>query len=241
MKTLKDKKILITGASKRIGREFALAAAREGAFIFLHYSTSEEEARKTQQDIREAGGECERFQADFSDPQQAIPIFEKIFAAHEMHALVNNASIFMQNALRDATLHDWDVHHAINLTMPFLLTQTYANSPCSTSGRIINILDWRALRPGKDHFAYTISKAGLVALTEASALSLAPAFQVNGLALGAILPPSDGGETSNIIKQVPAGRWANLDELTRTFLFLLTAPQYITGEIIHVDGGRHLV
>ncbi len=241
MKTLKNRKILITGASKRIGREFALAAAREGAFIFLHYSTSEEEAQKTQQDILEVGGECECIQADFGNPQQAISVFEKLFTVHEVYALVNNASIFMQNTLRDATLHDWDTHHTVNLTMPFLLTQTYANSPCNTSGRIINILDWRALRPGKDHFAYTISKAGLAALTQASALSLAPDFQVNGLALGAILPPSDGGDTSNIIKQVPAGRWANLDELTRTFLFLLSAPQYITGEIIHIDGGRHLV
>ncbi|MGV8027156.1 MAG: SDR family oxidoreductase [Anaerolineaceae bacterium] len=241
MKTLKNRKILITGASKRIGREFALAAAREGAFIFLHYSTSKEEAHKTQQNILEAGGECECIQADFSNPQQALSVFEKVFAVHEVYALVNNASIFMQNTLRDATLHDWDVHHTVNLTMPFLLTQTYANSPRNTSGRIINILDWRALRPGKDHFAYTISKAGLAALTQASALSLAPDFQVNGLALGAILPPSDGGDTSNIIKQVPAGRWANLDELTRTFLFLLSAPQYLTGEIIHIDGGRHLV
>lgn len=241
MKTLKDKKILITGASKRIGREFALAAAREGAFVFLHYSTSEVEARKTQQDIQEVGGECECIQADFSNPQQAISVFEKVFTDHEIYALVNNASVFMQNTLRDATLPDWNLHQAINLTMPFLLIQAYANSPRNTSGRIINILDWRALRPGKDHFSYTISKAGLAALTEASALSLAPAFQVNGLALGAILPPSDGGDTSNIIKQVPAGRWAALTELTQTFLFLLTAPQYLTGEIIHIDGGRHLV
>lgn len=241
MKPLTDKKILITGASKRIGRELALTAAREGAFIFLHYSSSEADAYKTQQEIKGLGTECQLIRADFSDPQKAMPLFEKIFADHEVFALVNNASIFLQNTLRDATLQDWNLHQMINLTMPFLLTQAFANSPRNPSGKIINILDWRALRPGKDHFAYTISKAGLAALTSSSALSLAPSFQVNGLALGAILPPSDGSDTTNLIKQVPAGRWANLDELTRTFLFLLTAPQYITGEIIHIDGGRHLV
>jgi NAD(P)-dependent dehydrogenase (short-subunit alcohol dehydrogenase family) len=241
MKTLEQKKILITGASKRIGREFAIAAAHKGAFIYLHYSSSEMDAQKTQQDIDKFGGGCELIQADFSVPQQAIIVFEKLFAAQEIYAVINNASIFLQNTLRDTTIHDWDLHQAVNLTMPFLLTQAYANSQRNTSGKIINILDWRALRPGKDHFAYTISKAGLAALTKASALSLAPTFQVNGLALGAILPPTDGGDTAAIIKQVPAGRWVKLDELIQTFLFLLTAPQYITGEIIHVDGGRHLV
>lgn len=241
MSTLKDKQVLITGASKRIGREFALAAAREGATIFLHYNSSESDAQKTKQAVIESGGACQLLQADFRDPHQAVPVFEQLFAAHEIYALVNNASIFLQNTLRNTTLPDWELHQNINLTMPFALTQAFANSPRIASGRVINVLDWRALRPGKDHFAYTISKAGLAALTKASALTLAPSFQVNGLALGAILPPSDGSDTSTIIQQVPAGRWANLDELTATFLFLLTAPQYITGEIIHVDGGRHLV
>ena len=241
METLKGKKILITGASKRIGREFALAAAREGAAIFLHYSHSEKDALKTQQEIKEIGSTCELLQADFSNPRQAISTFKPLFQTQEIYALVNNASIFSQNKLQDASLQDWNLHQAVNLTMPFLLTQTYAYSAENSSGRIINLLDWRALRPGKDHFAYTISKAGLAALTQASALSLAPHFQVNGLALGAILPPSDGSDTSQIIKQVPAGRWADLDEVVQTFLFLLTAPQYITGEIIHIDGGRHLV
>ncbi len=241
MKSLKGKKILITGASKRIGREFALTAAREGAMIFLHYGRSEKDAIKTQKDIRELGSTCELLQADFSSPRQAISTFESLFQKHVIYALVNNASIFKQNKLQDANIQDWDLHLAVNLTMPFLLTQAYVKSPKNLSGKIINMLDWRALRPGKDHFAYTISKAGLAALTQASALSLAPQFQVNGLALGAILPPSDGSDVSQIIKQVPAGRWAELDEVVRTFLFLLTAPQYITGEIIHIDGGRHLV
>ena len=125
--------------------------------------------------------------------------------------------------------------------MPFLLSQIFAKNNNAKGRKIINILDWRALRPGYDHFPYTISKAALASLTKSMALSLAPNIQVNGLALGAILPPSDGGDESGIINQVPAGRWAAMDELIQAFLFLLTGPEYITGEIIHVDGGRHLV
>ena len=108
-------------------------------------------------------------------------------------------------------------------------------------GRIINILDWRTMRPVGDHFPYTISKAALAALTKSLAYSLAPNITVNGIAFGAILTPADGGSTEGIIQNVPAKRWATLDEVGATVLFLLDGPAYITGEIIHLDGGRHLV
>ncbi|MCK5343151.1 MAG: SDR family oxidoreductase, partial [Candidatus Heimdallarchaeota archaeon] len=105
----------------------------------------------------------------------------------------------------------------------------------------INILDWRSLRPGKDHFPYTISKAALASLTEAMAVALAPTISVNGIAFGAILPPSDGGNVESLIGNVPAGRWAEMEEVVKTVIFLLDGPEYITGEIIHLDGGRHLI
>jgi pteridine reductase len=121
------------------------------------------------------------------------------------------------------------------------------------------MLDWRALRPGKDHFAYTISKAALAAMTKSMALALAPEITVNGLALGAILPPAEENKPpadpeganvqpssqksvlKSIINPVPAARWADIKEVTDTVSFLLSGPAYITGEIIHIDGGRHLV
>ena len=105
----------------------------------------------------------------------------------------------------------------------------------------MNILDWRALRPGKDHFPYTISKAALSAMTQSLAVALAPGIIVNGLAFGAILPPSDGGETEDILNDVPVMRWAHLEEVGEALLFLLDGPEYITGEIVHLDGGRHLI
>jgi len=103
------------------------------------------------------------------------------------------------------------------------------------------ILDWRALRPGPDHLPYTISKAGLASLTKSLAVSLAPGITVNGIALGAILPPSDGGAVEDLISSLPIPRWAEMEELEETLIFLLSGPAYITGEIIHLDGGRHLI
>lgn len=130
----------------------------------------------------------------------------------------------------------------INLTAPFLLSQCFAEAiPAQTEGRIVNILDWRVLRPGADHFPYTISKAGLAALTRSLAIALAPNIIVNGLALGAILPPKDGGLTDDLLEDVPVKRWADLEEVNESLLFLLDGPRYITGEIIHLDGGRHLI
>ena len=129
-----------------------------------------------------------------------------------------------------------------NLTAPFLISQAFALAlPAGMTGRIVNILDWRADRPGKDHFPYTITKSALAAMTKSLAVALAPQIIVNGLALGAILPPSGEAFSNNILKNIPVGRWAELDEVSQALLFLLTGPGYITGEIIHLDGGRHLV
>ena len=130
----------------------------------------------------------------------------------------------------------------VNLTTPFLLSQAFARSLSpGEHGRIVNLLDWRALRPGPDYLPYTISKSALAALTHSLAIALAPLITVNALALGAILPPSNGATTKVNLEQIPAHRWANLDEVGQALIFLLDGPAYITGEIIHVDGGRHLV
>ena len=103
-------------------------------------------------------------------------------------------------------------------------------------------MDWRALRSGAYHFPCTVSKAALAAMTKSLAVALAPNITVNGLALGAILPPADNPSAGQkIIESVPAQRWAEANEVEDALIFLLSGPAYITGEIIHVDGGRHLI
>ena len=179
-------------------------------------------------------------EADLNDPAQAGNLIPLINESTPLHGLVNSAAIFESLSLETTSLEDWQTHLQVNLTTPFLLSQAFARQ-APDGARIVTILDWRALRPGADHFPYTISKAALAALTRSLAVALARRVIVNGLALGAILPPSDGKARADIIKNVPAGRWAEEHEVEEALLFALTCPAYITGEIIHVDGGRHLV
>jgi len=237
---LLHKTVLITGAARRIGRRLALACAHAGANIVIHHAHSDSDAETLSTEIRGLNRQAWVFQADLTDSSQAqslIPIINRITP---IHFLINNAAIFESLTLDSASIDDWNRHLALNLTGPFLLSQAFARQ-ADEGARIVNILDWRALRPGADHFPYTISKSALAAMTKSMAVALAPKITVNGLALGAILPPSDGNTNPEITKSIPMKRWSIDDEIEQALLFLLTCPKYITGEIIHVDGGRHLV
>lgn len=242
---LQGKTILITGAARRVGRSLALAVANAGGDVALHHGHSAKEAVQLQAEIQALGRQATIWQADLADPRQAQALIEQASASGPLFGLVNNAAVFEPLAWDQTGLDAWQRHLAINLTAPFVLSQAFARAHASGSagaeGRIVNILDWRALRPGPDHLPYTVSKAALAALTQALAQALAPAITVNALALGAILPPSDGAVNPRLLESVPAGRWATSDEVGQALLFLLAGPAYVTGEIIHVDGGRHLV
>ncbi len=240
--SLEGKLVLITGAARRIGRELALTIAQAGGDVVIHYGKSQADARSLVEEVLALGRQAYLVQAELGDPQQVGRLVPQAAEYGPLFALVNNAAIFQPLTWQTTDLQSWNQHMMVNLTTPFLLSQAFARQvPQGKPGRIINMLDWRALRPSKDHLPYTISKAGLAALTHSLAAALAPAITVNGLALGAILPPSQGTAPDSLLKSVPAGRWANLQEVGQALLFLLDGPSYITGEIIHVDGGRHLV
>lgn len=237
---LKDKTVLITGAARRLGRMFALASARAGADVVIHHAHSAAQAESLRAEIETLGQRARVVQADLSDSSQAGRLIPLVNESARLHFLINNAAIFEPLTLDSASLDDWNRHLALNLTAPFLLSQAFARQ-ADEGARIVNILDWRAMRPGADHFPYTVSKSALAAMTKAMAAALAPKIVVNGLALGAILPPADGNVSPGITKNIPMKRWAKEDEVEQALLFLLTSPAYITGEILHVDGGRHLV
>jgi NAD(P)-dependent dehydrogenase (short-subunit alcohol dehydrogenase family) len=240
--TLQGKTVLITGAGVRLGRAMALAIAQDGGQVILHYNRSRKPAEETLSEIETMGSTAHLLQFDLGDSRNVGQLITKAHGIAPLYALVNSAAMFEPLNVQTTSLDAWEQHLRVNLTAPFLLSQSFAASKeGSVIGRIINILDWRALRPGSDHFPYTISKAGLAALTKSLAVSLAPDVIVNGLAFGAILPPSDGAATDKIIENVPAGRWAYLEEVEQALLFLLNGPTYITGEILHLDGGRHLI
>jgi NAD(P)-dependent dehydrogenase (short-subunit alcohol dehydrogenase family) len=238
---LNGKTILITGAARRLGRMFAIACAQAGADIIIHHAHSNDDAQTLASEINRLNRQAFIFQADLYDSSQTRNLIRLINRSTPIHHLINNAAIYESLTLETTSLEDWNTHLNINLTAPFLLSQAFAQQ-AEEDSRIINILDWRALRPGADHFPYTVSKSALAAMTKSLAIALAPKITVNGLALGAILPPADGNAANpDMIKNIPMKRWANENEAEQALIFLLTCPPYITGEIVHVDGGRHLI
>jgi NAD(P)-dependent dehydrogenase (short-subunit alcohol dehydrogenase family) len=228
--TLDGKTILITGGARRVGKIFALACAHAGADVVIHHGHSDEEAEEVRNEIVGLGGRAWVFQVDLSASSHARSLIPQINESTPLHGLVNSAAIFESLVLEDTSIEDWQIHIAINLTAPFLLSQAFAKQ-APGNGRIVNILDWRALRPGADYFPYTISKAALASMTKSLAVALAPQIIVNGLGLGAILPPSDGQTKPDIIKNVPAGRWAEETEVEQALLFALTCPDYIQARL----------
>jgi pteridine reductase len=207
--------------------------------VVIHHAHSDSDAETLRAQINGLDRQAWIFRADLSDSSQTENLIPLINLSTPIHYLINNAAIFESHTLESASLEDWNRHIAINLTAPFLLSQAFAHQ-AQEGARIVNILDWRALRPGADHFPYTITKSALAAMTKSMAQALTPKVLVNGLALGAILPPADGNKIPDIIRNIPLKRWAEEGEVEQVLLFLLTGPAYITGEIIHVDGGRHL-
>lgn len=232
---------LVTGGARRLGKAFAEALASRGANILVHHGHSPEEAETVVQSARALGVEAIALEANLADQEQAATLIEKVLETFpDVDMLVNNAAIFEPVGPLEATNEEWQRHLDINLTAPYLISRGFANARDGRAGSIVNLLDWRALRPGADHFPYTISKAALAALTRGLAVAFAPKIRVNGLALGAILPPTDGG-SGDPLEAVPAARWGRVDESVEALLFLLAGSDYVTGEILHVDGGRHLV
>lgn len=233
---------MVTGAARRIGRALALACARVGADIIIHHGHSKSDALQLQEEIAQIGPRAWVLQADLARADETARLIEQAVGLRPLFALVNNAAIFERLSADETTPTDWERHLAVNLTAPFLLSQAFARQISDDGrGHIVNILDFRALKPGADHFPYTISKAALAAMTRSLAQAFAPRVTVNGLALGAILPPADGNVNPKIGASIPVQRWGTLEDVEKALLFLLTAAPYITGEIIHVDGGRHLV
>lgn len=242
MKKLTGKTVLVTGGGKRIGRYLSMTAANEGAKVIIHYASSEESAEKTAQEIRAAGSEAFVVQQDFRQVTELEDFCRYCWSITPFDILVNNASIFEDLSIEETSLKDWERHISVNLTAPFLLSKSFMSlKKVNDEGRIINILDWRALRPNKDHFPYTISKAALAALTKSLAAAGAPDITVNGIALGAILPPEGGFDEEDILKNYPLKRWGDLTEVGEAFKFFAAGPKYMTGDILYLDGGRHLI
>ncbi len=235
---------LVTGGARRIGRALCLALASEGATVVVHYNKSESAAAATVVEMEAFGGQAFKVKGDLAQPEVATSLVAAAaaVAGKPLDILINNASVFDQGSPETTTVQDWDMNQAVNLRAPFLLSQAFAGQiSAGTTGNIVNINDIRAIQPGADHFAYTMSKVGLHGLTRSLAVALAPGIRVNELALGAVLAPEVAPEdyVHTLREQIPTGKFTSLDEVSHAMMFLL-GNNGVTGQTIFVDGGRHL-
>ena len=236
---------LVTGAGRRVGRALALALGDAGCRVAVHYNRSEKDAQETASLINSLapGSEAVILQADLEDSEQVESLASSVAEQlGPIEILVNNAAVFEQTVLKDVSVEDWDRHFAINVRAPFLLAQSMqAQLVQKAPGKIISLNDWRTARPGR--FAYGVTKTALSGLTRTLALALAPNIQVNEIALGAILPPTDIAldrpREEIKIDLGPADRMGTLNEVASAVL-MLVHNDFITGETINVDGGRHI-
>ena len=234
---------LVTGAGRRVGRSLALALGDSGCRVAVHYGQSEQDANETVALIQSMGREAVAIQANLEDTVQVASLADTVAERlGPIEILVNNASIFEKVGLEDVSIDDWDRHFAINVRAPFILAQAMQAQLTSDSpGKVINLNDWRTARPSR--FAYGITKSALSGLTRTLALSMAPHVQANEISLGAILPPADiplDRPRSEIeIDLGPADRMGSLNEVADAMLMLIKN-DFITGETINVDGGRHI-
>lgn len=240
-----DKVVFISGGAKRVGAAFARRLHAAGMKLALHYRNSEAEAHALQAELQaERPDSVLLLQADLQHLAKLNSMIQQTVAHYgRLDALINNASTFYPTPLGQVTEAAWEDLMGSNLKAPLFLAQAAAPHLIESQGCIINLIDIHAERPLKQHPVYCAAKAGLAMLTKSLARDLGPNVRVNGIAPGAIMWPENKMDEVNkqrIISNVALKRHGDPDDLARTALFLLQDADYITGQIIAVDGGRTL-
>jgi NAD(P)-dependent dehydrogenase (short-subunit alcohol dehydrogenase family) len=234
---------LVTGGAKRLGAAIALALADAGFDVALSFSGSAAEAEATAASIRGRGRKAETIQADLSRHQVAPELVGAATAAlGPLGVLVNNASGFERDSWHDATPAGWDAHLDVNLKTPFFLMQHFAKAlPQPREGVVINLLDQRVWSLTPHFTTYTVSKAGLWALTRTMALALAPRIRVCGIGPGPALPSprQSQAQFDRQAASTPLGRGTDPGEIGRAAIAILALPA-LTGQMLALDGGQHL-
>ncbi|EHQ51455.1 pteridine reductase [Ectothiorhodospira sp. PHS-1] len=241
--SLQGKTVLITGGARRIGACMARRLHAQGMNLVIHYRRSSDDALALQKalearrpnSVRLVGGELLEPGAPERLAREAVAAFGGL------DVLINNASTFYPTPLGGITEAQWDDLMGTNLKAPLFLSQALAPALTERGGCIINIVDIHALRPLKDYPVYCAAKAGLWLLTQSLARELGPRVRVNGIAPGAILWPEaeeNAASHEEMIQRTALKREGGPDDIARTALFLIRDADYITGQVIAVDGGR---
>lgn len=245
---LKGQVALVTGSAQRVGAVIALALARRGVNVLIHYNRSDPgQVRAALQEVKSCGVAAHAVRADIS----AIDGVDALFAELQerfgrLDIVVNNASVFQKRSLLEVTAEEWDLTMAVNLRAPFLITQRAARLMAQNpvpGGVIVNISDAGADGPWKEYAHHGISKSALWTLTQVSAKTLGPTIRVNAIVPGPVM--KSAGQTTSDEDWARVGersmlkRTGSADDVARAVVFLCRE-DYITGELLHVNAGEHL-
>jgi len=243
---VQEKVVLITGGAKRVGAAICRRLHAAGASLMLHYRASAGEARLLQAELNGVRPDSVALiQADLLELAKLPAIVDQTLARFgRLDGLVNNASSFFATPLPDVTPEAFHDLMGTNLAAPLFLAQAAAPALKRAQGAIVNLADIHAERPLKNYVVYSVAKAGLVGLTRSLARELAPEVRVNAVAPGPVLWPDDGSfdelARARIISHTPLKREGTPEDIAGAVHYLLAEAQYVTGETLSVDGGRHI-
>ena len=240
-KPLEGKTVLVTGAAKRIGRAIALALAERGANVAITYLDSQAEAEKTVHALAAHDVDALAVRCDLSDPesiQQTVASVIDEFG--QLDLLVNNAGIFASEALEDILVEQWDAMFTTNTRAPFLMAKAAHPHLRKAHGRILNIGSLGGLHPWATHAHYCTSKAALHMLSQTMAKAWAPEISVNCIAPGMIVQGEVDEAYEHFARKTPMKRNGTANDVAAAAIFFATAPHFITGQILAVDGGLGL-
>jgi NAD(P)-dependent dehydrogenase (short-subunit alcohol dehydrogenase family) len=238
---LEGRTAIVTGAGHRVGRALAVALGAEKMNVAVHYNRASEQADETVALIEKAGGTAKSFGADLTDgdaPQKLVKAAVKAFGV--IHVLVNSAAVMKRQPFGNVTAAEWAETMTLNLRAPFMMAQSAAPE-MSEGGSIVNISDLAAFETWPSYIPHSISKAGVVKMTEGLARVLAPSIRVNAIAPGAVLLPDEWSEQTGerLVDTTPLRRLGDPQDVVDAMLYLLRS-DYVTGETIVVDGGRRI-
>ena len=237
--------ILITGAAKRVGKEMALSFFKKGWNIIIHYNTSIEDAQSLADEMNaQRKNSAFIIQANLDNAENVLKLAETALSlSGRIDGLINNASTFYPTPMGSFSEEHWEALMGSNLKAPLFLTQLLCETLRKNKGFIINITDINVNKALTNHSIYLAAKSGLQTITQSLAKELAPDIRVNAIAPGAILEPPNVTWTKeqkdNIIKLIPMSRMGNEKDIADAAIYLSEA-EYVTGQILNVDGGKSL-
>jgi NAD(P)-dependent dehydrogenase (short-subunit alcohol dehydrogenase family) len=240
-KLLKGKTVLVTGAAQRIGRAIALALAERGANVAITYLASQAEAVETVRALAAHDVDASAIRCDLRDPEsieQTVASLMDEFG--QLDILVNNAGMFESVALENISVEQWDGMFATNTRAPFLMAKAAYPHLRASGGRILNIGSLGGLHPWATHGHYCTSKAALHMLSQTMAKAWAPEISVNCIAPGMIVQGEVEEEYEHFARKTPMKRNGTAHDVASAAVFFATAPNFITGQIMAVDGGLGL-